>query len=467
MNKLLLSYALAAGGVLAQASTSSPNGSSSSGTAPTITAQPASAVATTGSSASFIVAATGTPAPTYQWLFDGAPIRGATSATYTISSATLQDAGLYSVSVRNSAGQVTSQAAAFSVATAAAGLTAAPQSQTLNAGGGTTLSVSASGSGLTYQWKFNDQDIPGATSSSLALTDAGALDSGTYSVEISSGGALVGVGVAQIEVSFDARLANLSVRGSVGKGQQQLIVGFTIAGTGTKSILLRGVGPTLSTFGVTDPLAAPELTLYGPDGKTLATNTAWGGGAELSAVFTQVGAFALPADSLDAALLETLSPGSYSAWVTGVNMATGEAMAEIYDADTGTPTASLVNESGRAYVTASNILTAGFVVSGTTAETVLVRGIGPTLATFGIVPALAATTVTVYDASGNPIAADTGWNNDPRLAACAAQVGAFALPAPSKDSAVLVTLEPGAYTAQVTGANGSTGAGMVEIYEVR
>jgi len=215
-------------------------------------------------------------------------------------------------------------------------------------------------------------------------------------------------------------------------------------------------------------LATPELTLYPPRGETVATNSGWGGTAALSAAFAQVGAFPLLATSADAALLESLSPGAYTASITGVSGATGVALAELYDADTAaSPTASLVNISGRAYVANSNILTAGFIVSGTTSETVLVRGIGPTLKSYGVGNALAATVVTLYNSSGTAIATNAGWGGDPALNAAGNLVGAFPMRAGSQDSALLITLAPGSYTVQVAGANGASGVGLAEVYEVK
>jgi hypothetical protein len=98
----------------------------------------------------------------------------------------------------------------------------------------------------------------------------------------------------------------------------------------------------------------------------------------------------------------------------------------------------------------------------------LIRGIGPTLnGLFGLGNALRNTTVTLFDAKGNPITANAGWGNDPWISGTGTQVGAFPLMANSLDSALLVTIPPGSYSAEVTSSDGSTGVGMVEIYEVR
>jgi hypothetical protein len=247
-----------------------------------------------------------------------------------------------------------------------------------------------------------------------------------------------------------------------------LIVGFVTNGSDNKSILLRGIGPTLGTnFNVANALPTPTLTLYSR-GNVVATNSGWGGSATLSAAFTQVGAFPLPPTSLDAALLENLSSGVYTAIVTGANSSTGVAMAEMYDADTGAPNSALVNISARAKVaTGDNVLITGFVVSGTSSETVLIRGIGPGLRGHGIGNALSNTKVTLFDSTGAQITADAGWGNDPWISGCGDRVGAFPMDRDSLDSALLVTIPPGAYTAQITSTDGSTGVGLAEVYEVR
>lgn len=442
------------------------NGSNSStAVPPVITSQPAGATVSVGGSVTFTVVATGT-SPSYQWEFNGFPIKGATAASYSVVGAKLTDAGAYTVSAHNGGGNVTSTAATLSVV-ARSIVTSAPTSRTVNAGATVALVVAATGSGLSYQWSLNGNAIAGATSATYTLTNLAATEGGTYAVAVSDAAGVAAVEVAELIVTVNARITNLSIRGLVGTGLEQLVVGFQIGGSGTKSILVRAVGPTLSTFGVTGVLATPELTLSGANAKTLATNSGWGGGAALAQAFAAVGAFALPAASADAALLTPLASGGYTATVSGAGSTTGIALAEVYDADPGTPTATLVNISGRAYTSASNVLTAGFVIAGTTSETVLIRGIGPTLTSFGLSRTLPDTTITLYNSAGVAIATNTTWGNDPRVAGACTLVGAFALPPASRDSAALATIAPGAYTAQLTSPTGSTGLGMVEIYEVK
>jgi hypothetical protein len=143
-------------------------------------------------------------------------------------------------------------------------------------------------------------------------------------------------------------------------------------------------------------------------------------------------------------------------------------LAEIYDADAGTSTSRLVNLSSRASVgTVGNILIAGFVITGNVPERVLIRGIGPALAQFGVPGALATPQLVLFDSNNDALQSNSGWGGGPGLSQTFARVGAFALGAGSADAAILVTLPPGAYTAELTGANGSSGVGLAEIYEAQ
>jgi hypothetical protein len=143
------------------------------------------------------------------------------------------------------------------------------------------------------------------------------------------------------------------------------------------------------------------------------------------------------------------------------------ALAEVYEVTSGAP--ELINISTRAYVgTGSSVEIGGFVVSGSQSETVLVRAVGPTLAQFSVAGPLATPSLSVVDSSGNTVATNTGWGtaaNASAIAEAATATGAFALPAGSADSALLLTLAPGAYTAVVSGTNGASGVALVEVYE--
>ena len=352
-------------------------------------------------------------------------------------------------------------------------ITAQPQSQAIATGSPLSLSVGATGpGGLTYQWYLNGTLIGGAVNSTYSVLSAAPANGGSYTVKVTSGASTVTSAPAVVSVgaAVPGRIVNLSARANVGTGGNILIAGFVIDGTGSKGVVLRGVGPTLGAapFNVPGFLAQPQLTLINTsNGSTLVTGTAWGGSTALANEFTLVGAFALPSGSADAAVMETLPAGSYTSEIAGVNSGQGVALAEIYDTDPGSTTASLVNISARAYVgSGADIVIAGFVVEGSQPVQVLLRGIGPTLGTapFNVPAALAQPQIELYNSAGSVIQSNAGWGGTTALSAAFAQVGAFALPASSADAAMIATLPAGGYTLQLSGVNATTGVGLVEVY---
>ena len=454
-----------------------------------ITAQPVTQTVTVGSAVVLSVAATGPSPLSYQWAFNGTPIPGAVNSDYTLASAAAANAGSYTVAVTWGGQSTTSSAAVLTVQTSTpVTITTEPVSQAVATGASVTFSVVATGpSPLSYQWYLNSAAISGAVSASYTIASASASSAGSYTVTVTSGSESATSSAATLTVGGttppvqSGRIVNLSARANVGTGGNILIAGFVIQGSGSKNVLLRGVGPTLglAPFNVSGALATPELTLISGSGTTIATNTSWGGGSTLSSVFAQVGAFSLQPTSADSAILQSLAPGSYTSQLSGVGTSTGVALAEIYDADTGTPTANLVNISARANVTTgANILIAGFVIEGGAPVQLLLRGIGPTLGTsFGVAGSIAQPVIGLYDTSSTLIASDTGWGNAPlpgastvaatvrkATASDMTAVGAFSLTAGTADSAMVATLPAGSYTLELSGANGSMGVGLVEVY---
>jgi sugar lactone lactonase YvrE len=276
------------------------------------------------------------------------------------------------------------------------------------------------------------------------------------------------------------RLVNLSCRAQVGTGANQLIVGFAVStqgASGSEPLLIRASGPALAPFGVTGVLSDPQLTLNNTNG-ILAANNGWNGNAQIASTAISVGAFAWNiASSLDSGLVESLHGGAYTAQVAGSSGDTGVALAEVYDATpAGTFTASsphLVNLSARVMVgKGSNILIVGFVIGGTTSKTVLIRGSGPALTAFGVSGVLPDPELQLYQSNGDGtstlLQSNTGWGGNTQIAATAASVGAFSWgSSATPDSAILVSLSPGSYTAQVSGASGDTGIALVEVYDVQ
>ncbi|MCF3649808.1 hypothetical protein [Synoicihabitans lomoniglobus] len=263
-------------------------------------------------------------------------------------------------------------------------------------------------------------------------------------------------------------LSNLSVRSTAGSGDATMVVGFAIGG-GTKSVLVRGIGPTLTNFNIPTAITDARLRLFATGtSDAIATNTNWSGDTAVAAAASTAGAFALDASSLDAAFLREMSPGAYSVHIESGDGSPGIALAELYDASVG-GTGHLTNVSARSTVgTGNDLLILGFVVAGDAPVTVLIRGIGPTLTDFNISGALADPELKLFaDGSTAPVATNDNWSGEATLAATFNTVGAFALSSDvSADAAMVVTLQPGVYTAQLSGVSDTTGIGLLELYFV-
>ena len=276
------------------------------------------------------------------------------------------------------------------------------------------------------------------------------------------------------------RFVNLSARAQV-TPTDPLIAGLVIGGTTTRTVLLRAIGPGLAPYGVTNGIAHPRMQLYNSASVLMNENTGWGGSTALSTVFNQVGAFPLTVGSTDAAMLVSLAPGSYSVVVSDTAGASGVALAEIYDTGTDASASAprLVNLSARATANSGQtVLIGGFVVSGSAPKQVLVRGVGPALAGYGVTTFMADPVLNLYDVNGTLIARNDNWGTPvtvtpaqpaataAALILAASQAGGFAFGTGSADAAILVTLPPGTYSAQVNSATGTTGTALVEIYEL-
>ena len=269
------------------------------------------------------------------------------------------------------------------------------------------------------------------------------------------------------------RLSSISTRARVGAGDSVVIAGFIITGQESKSVMIRAVGPTLANFGVSSTVAAPKLDLYRVGTSApIATNTGWatsGNTAAITAAAVRSGAFALGASSADSVILTTLAPGSYTAIMSGANNTAGVGLVEVYDLSTPLVGQKMIDISTRAAVgTGDNVLIAGVYVSGSVSKRVLIRAIGPGLAPY-LSGALALPQLALFRGTQTtPVLQNAGWSVSPdasAISAASAQVAGLALT--TADAALIVSLDPGvAYTAQVTGVNGSAGIALVEIYEL-
>lgn len=357
-------------------------------------------------------------------------------------------------------------------------IVSAPLAQAAALGAPFALNVIATGEGtLAYEWRKDGVAIPGANGPTLNFAEVTAATAGSYAVMVSdaNGSVITPAAAITVEPLQRGRLTNLSVRTTAGTEDQVLTVGFVLAGTPDKELLLRAIGPTLTEFGVTGVLADPRLQLYA-NTTLLSVNDNWasdtlpvaaGGNtaAAMTGVFVAAGAFGLRADSLDAALLRTLPSGGYTAQISGAS-GTGIALAELYD-PTPAGGARLVNVSARAQVgTGGGILIAGFAISGNAPKRVLIRAVGPALGAFGVGGTLANPRLDLYRGA-TLIQGNDDWGGTSALSAAFAQVGAFGFPtATSRDAALLVELAPGSYTAQVSGVGSTTGVALVEVYEL-
>ncbi|GAB5560235.1 MAG: hypothetical protein SynsKO_18820 [Synoicihabitans sp.] len=319
--------------------------------------------------------------------------------------------------------------------------------------GWTSLALRADGTITAWgNNEYGETDVPNLLGPAFAL-----------SAETLSGMALVEV---EAPPNSGSRIVNLSVRSESGPGDATLVMGFAISGDSSLPVLARGSGPTLAEFGVTGALTDPVLKLF-RDTHNFASNDDWASDSELLREITdEVGAFPLVADSRDAAMLIELPARAYSAHVTPKENTPGIGLAEIYDTLQSGPE-RLSNVSARSFVgIGDNILIAGLVISGDSPIEVVVRGVGPELINYGLPAAnvLADPQVKIFQGS-DLITENNDWAGTSSLKNAFSEVGAFALTSDeSKDAALRLTLDPGLYSVQVSGADGGTGIALVEIY---
>lgn len=259
-----------------------------------------------------------------------------------------------------------------------------------------------------------------------------------------------------------ARALNISTRMRVEAGNNVLIGGFIITGSAPKSVAVRGIGPSLAQFGIPDVLADPTLELRNSSGALLIQNDDWQDDAASASQLTALG-LALQ-DSKESGLVASLSPSAYTAVLAGKDGGTGVGLLEIYDTNPGA-NSQLANISTRGFVlTGSNVMIGGFILGGSNNTHVALRGIGPSLAQLGLSPVLADPTLELHDGNGALLISSDDWQDDPLQAS---QLSALGLALQdSKESGIYASLPPGAFTAILAGANGGTGIGLVEIYNV-
>ena len=259
----------------------------------------------------------------------------------------------------------------------------------------------------------------------------------------------------------EAALQNISARAHVFTGERVLIGGFIIEGAQSKTILIRGIGPSLASFGIAMPLADPVLELHDHTGASIASNDNWQDSQRTQIINSGFP----PSNDLESAVVATLAPGAYTAIVQGKAMTSGTGLVEIFDIDQNA-NAEITNLSARGFVgTGDDVLIGGgVVISGNTgsAARVLVRAIGPSLGTMGVVGPLLDPTLSLRDSNGNVIATNDNWKDSQQSEIA----GTGLAPVDEQESAIIALLSPGNYTAIVAGNHATTGVALVEFYNL-
>jgi Putative Ig domain len=257
----------------------------------------------------------------------------------------------------------------------------------------------------------------------------------------------------------NATLVNISTRLLIQTGSKVGIGGFIITGTDAKKVLIRGLGPTLTSFNVPNALQDPVLELHDGNNAVVISNDDWKIPQEADITATGLA----PPDDHESGILLTLQPGSYTVIESGKNSTSGVGLIELYDLDAAA-NAHLSNISTRGVVqNGANVMIGGFIVSGANGSVnLIVRALGPSLAQFSVPNPLPDPRLELYDVNGTLITSNDNWKDSQQTAI---QNSGFQ-PPNDLDSAILVTLSTGNYTAIVNGKNGATGVGLVEVYRL-
>jgi sugar lactone lactonase YvrE len=431
---------------------------------PAITAQPASEAVGVGSVAILTVSASGSPAPTFQWeestnggvsfssLSDGGGISGSSTATLNVVASTVALNGTeYECVVSNSQGSVTTAPATLNVTAEVVipppSISTQPVSQTVNAGSGVILSVVASGSSaLSYQWYFNGSPAAGATGATLSFSNVTAANGGAYSVVVtdSSGNRTTSDSVTlTVSTVAGSAIATQPMSQTIATGST---VVFTVGANGSvQSSLAVPAGETAK-------LSSGTTYQWQFNGANLTDGSGISGSAGPQLVIQGAG---------------VANTGDYACIVTTGGVASTSNSASLLVGSVSSP-GYLINLSARGFVgTGNGVLIGGFYIVGSTSRTVLVQALGPALSGEGVSGVLQHPALTIHNATGATIYSNTGWGSSQLLLNAAA--AAYANPvllANSGDSEVLLTLPPGGYTAEISGADGGTGVALCAMYQL-
>lgn len=272
-------------------------------------------------------------------------------------------------------------------------------------------------------------------------------------------------GPAFLDTNLAPNLVNLSTRAFVGRDTNTLIGGFVVQGSQPATVILRGIGYSLPAYGISDALLDPLLELHASGGAVIATSDDWTDDSWASTVASY---HLDPPNSHESAILATLNPGSYTIVFTSYKdpgdptVLSGVALVELYDLHTTAGRAGNLSSRGQVK-TGNQVLIGGFIVGGNQTKEVVIRALGPSLSGAGVATPLSDPIVELRDASGSLLASNDNWGTGPN----ATQIQNEGLaPNNAAESALQATLNAGSYTAVVNSADGSTGIGLVEIYDL-
>jgi hypothetical protein len=256
-----------------------------------------------------------------------------------------------------------------------------------------------------------------------------------------------------------AQAHNLATRVFVDTGERVSIVGFIVTGDVTKKVLLRGIGPSLTTNNVPNVLANPTVTLFDEAGNVLSSNDDW----KLSPQATEIMNTGIPPQhDLESAIIASLAPGQYTAVLAGNNNMTGNGLIEVYDLESGA-TSALGNLSTRGFVgIGDDVMIGGLIMQDGASAIVVVRAIGPTLSSLNIANPLLDPTLELFDGNGASLAFNDNWKDGQPQAVSATELA----PADNRESVIVGFLAPGNYTAVVRGTADTTGVALVETYRI-
>jgi hypothetical protein len=267
---------------------------------------------------------------------------------------------------------------------------------------------------------------------------------------------------AELYVDPTPTFLNISTRMKVQTGENLLIAGFIITGTERKTVIVRGIGPSLSMPGT---LVDPVIEVHGPKGELLGSNDNW----RQAATSQQISDSGLaPSNELESALWGIIDPGAYTVILSDREGRPGVGSVEVYDLDQAADS-RLANISTRGFVdTGDNVMIAGLIVGGGSAygsANIVFRALGPSIP---VSNALANPTLELHDENGAVIAFNDDWKTRSDGSSQQTEIEATGvIPRNGLESAFVQRLRAGSYTAIVRGKDNTTGVGLVEAYHLQ